>query len=115
MTEARSDLVQGTLDLLVLSLLSREPLHGWGITRELEQRSGSVLCVNQGSLYPALERLQRRGLIRGEWRTTENNRRARYYALSAAGRRRLEAERDAWRRSVDAIDGILAWAAEGSA
>jgi len=114
MTDSRTDLVQGTLDLLVLSLLSREPLHGWGITQRIEERSGSVLCVNQGSLYPALERLQRKGQIRGEWRTTENNRRARYYSLTPAGRRRLDAERDAWRRSSSAIDGILAWAEGGA-
>ena len=106
----KTDLLQGTLDLLILKTLSLEPMHGWGITLRLEQMSGSALLVNQGSLYPALERLKRQGVIRWEWRTTANNRRARYYELSAAGRKRLAAEREAWRRASGVVNAILDWA-----
>ncbi|MGQ0648513.1 MAG: PadR family transcriptional regulator [Gemmatimonadaceae bacterium] len=110
----RSDLLQGTLELLVLNTLSLEPMHGWGITLRLEQMSGNVLMVNQGSLYPALERLKRSGWIRSEWRTTENNRRARYYDLTAAGRRQLLVEREAWKRASTAVNAILDWATVGT-
>jgi transcriptional regulator len=106
----RSDLLQGTLDLLLLKILSLEPMHGWGITLRMEQMSGSVLLLNQGSLYPALERLKRQGWIRSEWRTTENNRRARYYELTASGQKRLAAERAAWRRASAAVNAIVDWA-----
>jgi transcriptional regulator len=106
----RSDLLQGTLELLILKTLSLDPIHGWGITLRIEQMSGSVLLVNQGSLYPALERLKRKGWIRSEWRTTENNRQARYYLLTAAGKRQLEIERAAWKRASAAVNAIVDWA-----
>ena len=106
----RNDLLQGTLELLILKTLSLQPMHGWGITQRIEQMSSDVLRVNQGSLYPALERLKRRGWINSAWRTTENNRRARYYDLTVAGRRQLAVERAAWQRASGAINAILAWA-----
>lgn len=109
MPDPRSDLLPGTLDLLVLKTVSLEPMHGWGITQRIEQMSRNTLQVNQGSLYPALERLKRKGWIRSEWRTTDNNRRARYYELSAAGRRQLTQERDDWRRTSNAVNWILEW------
>ena len=108
----RSDILQGTLDLLILQLLARDSDHGWGLTLKLEQHSGGVLLVNQGSLYPALERLTRTGAIRSEWRVTENNRRARYYLITAAGRKRLSAERAAWRRASAAVNAILSLAGD---
>ena len=104
----RGDMLQGTLDMLVLKALQLAPMHGWGITERLQQWSQQVLQVNQGSLYPALQRLEREGLITAEWRTTENNRRARYYALTAAGRRRLAAERAHWERLSGAVNLVLA-------
>ncbi|NIN70827.1 MAG: PadR family transcriptional regulator [Gemmatimonadetes bacterium] len=107
MTIVRSELLQGTLDMLVLKILSLEPLHGWGISERIQQMSGEVFQVNQGSLYPALRRLKRKGWIGSEWRVTENNRRARYYALTAAGRKQLGEERQAWARSSSAIERIL--------
>ncbi len=109
MAAARSDLLQGTLDLLLLKILSLEPMHGWGITQRMEQMSGAVLLLNQGSLYPALERLQSQGWIRSDWQVTENNRRARYYALTAAGRRQLAVERAAWKRASTAVNAIVDW------
>src|SRR3982751_5696241 len=87
--KTKGDLLQGTLDMLVLKALQLEPMHGWGITERIEQWSRNVLQVNQGSLYPSLYRLQRQGWITSSWRTTENNRRARYYELTEAGRDRL--------------------------
>lgn len=107
---ARTDLLQGTLDLLILKTLSLEAMHGWGITLRLEQMSRQQLMINQGSLYPALERLKRQGYITSAWRTTENNRRARYYDLTAAGRRHLVAERAAWHRASGVVNAILDWA-----
>ena len=104
-----ADLLQGSLDLLVLKALSLEPMHGWGIGQRLEQMSRGALHVAQGSLYPALQRMVRRGWIKSEWRTTENNRRARYYRITAAGRRELGAQTAAWRRASDAVNGILAF------
>ncbi len=103
----KSDLLQGTLDMLVLKILSLEPLHGWGISERIQQMSADVFQVNQGSLYPALQRLKRKGWVASEWRVTENNRRARYYALTALGRKQLATERQAWERSVTAIERIL--------
>ena len=103
----RGDLLQGTLDLLVLKALQVAPMHGWGITERIQQWSNDVLQVNQGSLYPALTRLEKRGLIRADWRTTENNRQARYYALTAAGRRELAAERAHWERLSQAVNLVL--------
>jgi PadR family transcriptional regulator, regulatory protein PadR len=103
----RSDLLQGTLDMLVLKALQLEPMHGWGITERIEQWSRQVLQVNQGSLYPALYRLQRQGWIAQSWKTTENNRRARYYALTAAGRRQLAAEQESWDRLSGAVNLVM--------
>lgn len=105
----RSDLLQGTLELLVLKTLSLEPMHGWGISQRIEQMSLDAILVSQGSLYPALQRMKRRGWLRSEWRTTENNRRARYYVLTAAGERQLESERAAWTRARTAVDRVLAF------
>lgn len=109
MGEGVGGLLQGTLDLLVLRVLSLEPMHGWGIGERIAQLSHDVLQVNQGSLYPALQRLRRQGWIRAEWRRSEHNRRARYYSLTPAGERRLEAEMGAWRRSSRAVDQVLGW------
>lgn len=107
MPAERSDVLQGTLDMLVLKALLLEPMHGWGITERLEQWSEHVLQIGQGTLYPALYRLERQGLIRSQWKTTENNRRARYYSLTAAGRGHFTAEIDNWERLSRAINLIL--------
>jgi transcriptional regulator len=95
------------LDLLILKTLAREPLHGYGIGQRLEQRSGGVFKLTLGSLYPALQRLEKDGLIEAEWKASENNRRARYYRITAAGRRRLEAEVEEWQRVSAAMARIL--------
>src|SRR5678816_2579043 len=102
-----ADLLQGTLDMLVLKSLQLEPMHGWGITERIEQWSNDVLQINQGSLYPALHRLTRQGFITSSWRVTENNRRARYYALTAAGRRALADEYASWERLSRAVDVVM--------
>lgn len=107
MERGRDDVLQGTLDLLVLKALQLEPMHGWGITERIEQWSEQVLQIGQGSLYPALYRLERQGLIRSEWRTTENNRRARYYALTPAGRAHFADELSYWERVSRAINLVL--------
>jgi PadR family transcriptional regulator len=107
MSNAESDVLRGTLDLLVLKTLSLEPMHGWGISQRIQQHSRGVLDVNQGSLYPALQRLEQRGCIDSTWRTTENNRRAKYYRLTAHGRRAVGQETDNWRRYVAAVEFIL--------
>lgn len=107
MADERSELVQGTLEMLVLKLLAVEPMHGWGMSQRLQDLSREVFLVTQGSLYPALQRMKRRGWITSTWRTTENNRRARYYALTAAGRRQLEIERSSWERASAAVNLIL--------
>jgi PadR family transcriptional regulator len=105
----RADIMQGTLDLMVLRTLETlGPLHGWGIAQRLEQVSDEALRVNQGTLYPALLRLEQRGLIRSKWGTSENNRRARFYSLTAAGRRQLDAERAEWRLVSGIINRLLA-------
>ena len=109
--KAREDLLQGTLDMLVLKALQLEPMHGWGITERIAQWSKQVLQVNQGSLYPALYRLERKGWITSSWKTTENSRRARYYALTAAGKKQLAAERESWRRQSEAINLVLGMSA----
>ncbi len=106
--DARADLLQGTLDMLVLKVLQLGPLHGWGITERLEHGSERVLQVGQGSLYPALYRLERQGLVTSSWRTTENKRQARYYALTAAGRRHLAEQRASWQRVARAVELVLA-------
>src|SRR5687767_15333649 len=102
-----SAIVQRTLELLVLKALSLAPMHGWGIAQRIDQLSGDVFHVQQGSLYPALQRMLRQGWIRSEWRTTEHNRRARYYLLTSAGRRRLTTQQSAWERVSTAINAVL--------
>ena len=101
------DLPQGTLDLLILRTLSLEPLHGWAVSERIQQISSDVVRVQQGSLYPALHRLERRGWIKSRWGTSENNRRAKFYELTKAGRRQLEIERDAWQKLSAAVRQIL--------
>ena len=107
----RGELLQGTLELLVLKTLSLEPMHGWGIGLRIKQISRDVFQVNQGSLYPALQRMMTKKWIASEWRMSENGRRARYYKLTAAGRRQLDAECREWQRSSGAVNWILS--AEG--
>jgi len=104
----RSDMIKGTLDMLILKVLSWEPMHGWGIGERIQGLSADTLAVNQGSLYASLHRLTREGWIRSSWRTTENNRRARYYELTRAGARQLGLETAHWRRLSGAVDAILA-------
>ena len=106
-SEDRSDLLQGTLELLVLKALSLQPMHGWGIGNRIDQLSREVFRVHQGSLYPALQRMLRRGWIKSEWRTTDNNRKARYYLITPAGRRELDQQAEAWQRASSAVNGIL--------
>lgn len=103
----KTELLPGTLDLLVLRVLSRGELHGWGITNKLEQLSKRALQVDEGSLYPALYRMEDKGWIEAEWKMTENNRRAKYYALTRAGRKQLEAEQKLWDRTSSIIAMVL--------
>jgi PadR family transcriptional regulator, regulatory protein PadR len=103
----QSEALRGSIDLLVLKTLSLASMHGWGIGQRIQQISGGELEVNQGSLYPALQRLEQRGLIRSDWGTTENNRRARYYEITAAGRAALGSETESWRRFSSAVDTVL--------
>jgi PadR family transcriptional regulator, regulatory protein PadR len=103
----RLELPQGTLDLLILRTLAMEPQHGWAISQRIQQISSEALQVPQGSLYPALHRLERRGWIKASWDVSDNNRKAKFYALTAAGRKQLERETDAWRRLVAAVGSIL--------
>jgi PadR family transcriptional regulator PadR len=103
----RLDLPQGTLDLLILKTLGLAPQHGWAISERVQQISSDVLRIQQGSLYPALHRLQRRGWIKGSWGTSENNRRAKYYELTAAGRKQLEVQETSWRKLTAAVGQIL--------
>ncbi|HJQ20037.1 MAG TPA: PadR family transcriptional regulator [Gemmatimonadaceae bacterium] len=102
------DLLRGTLDLLILKTLTLESMHGWGIGARIEQFSKGALDVNQGSLYPALQRLEQKGWIESEWRTTDQNRRAKYYRLTASGRKAVGAETSTWRKYVLAVEAILA-------
>jgi PadR family transcriptional regulator PadR len=102
-----TDLLQGTLDLLILQTLSLEPMHGWGVAQRIQQVSKDALQVGQGSLYPALYRLEYKGWIRSEWGSSENNRRAKYYRLTATGRRQLETELETWDRLSAAIGLVL--------
>ena len=104
---AASDLVQGTLDMLILKTLDLEPLHGYGIALRIEQMSRGVFRVNAGSLFPAFRRLERSGLVRPDWRATENGRRAKYYGLTPAGRKALKEETREWTRQIAAIARIL--------
>jgi len=101
------ELLPGTLELLVLKALSLEPMHGWGIGNRITQLSSDVFVVQQGSLYPALQRMLRKGWVRSEWRTSDNNRRARYYILTREGARQLAAETTLWQRASGAVNGIL--------
>jgi PadR family transcriptional regulator, regulatory protein PadR len=103
----KSDLLQGTLDLLILKTLELEPMHGWGISQRIQQVSDSVLQVNQGSLYPALHRLEEQGWIIANWKASENNRQAKYYDLTRKGRRQLAAERENWLRLSAAVGRIV--------
>jgi PadR family transcriptional regulator len=107
MAYERIDLPQGTLDLLILKTLALAPQHGWGISERIQQISSDVLSVQQGSLYPALHRLERRGWIRAKWRASDNNRRAKYYELTTRGRKQLEAEENAWRKLTAAVGQVL--------
>ena len=107
MTETRIELPQGTLDLLILKTVGLGPQHGWGISERLNQISSESLVIRQGSLYPALHRLERRGWIKARWGTSENNRRAKYYELTRKGRAQLDAETAAWRRLSAAIGVVL--------
>jgi transcriptional regulator len=102
-----SDLVQGTLDLLILKIIALEPLHGWAISQRLTQVSGDVLQVSDGSLYPALHKLEQEGWITATWKPTENNRRAKFYDLTRAGRKELERETANWQRLSTAITGVV--------
>jgi len=107
MPEKRIDLPQGTLDLLILRTLALEPQHGWAISERIHQISSEVLQVQQGSLYPALHRLERRGWIKSRWGVSENNRRAKYYELTSSGRKQLEAEKAAWEKLAIAVAQVL--------
>ena len=102
-----NDLLQGTLDLLILKTLSLDPMHGWAIAQRIHQLSNDVLRVNQSALYPALHRLEHQAWIQAEWGESENNRRAKYYSLTKAGRKRLEAEEQSWDRLSSAVQGVL--------
>jgi transcriptional regulator len=104
---AKLDIPQGTLDLMILTILAREPLHGYGVSQRLATNSGGEFVVNQGSLFPALYRLEADGKLKAEWRPTENNRRAKYYRLTAAGRRQLELHQERWSRISLAVKGVL--------
>jgi PadR family transcriptional regulator PadR len=107
MTKERIDLPQGTLDLLILRTLALGPQHGWAISERVQQVSSDVLKIQQGSLYPALHRLERRGWIKAKWGTSENNRRAKYYELTAIGKKQLAVEADTWRKLTTAVTQIL--------
>ncbi len=107
MAETKSDLLQGTLDMLILKTLSLAPMHGWGISQRIQQISKDVLQVNQGSLYPSLHRLERRAWITSEWGTSENNRRAKFYRVTRAGRKQLAEETENWERLSAAIARVM--------
>src|ERR1041385_7280242 len=108
MAHLPTDVLQGTLDLLVLKAASLEPMHGWGISQRIQQISRGVLEVNQGSLYPALHRLENRGWLTAAWGTSDNTRRAKFYRLTTAGRRELAEQTSTWRRVRGAVEAILA-------
>ena len=111
---APTDLLQGTLDLLILQTLALEPMHGWGVAQRIQQVSKDVLQIGQGSLYPALYRLEYKGWIRSDWGSSENNRRAKFYRLTATGRKQLDKELESWDRMSAAIALVLGRAAEAS-
>ena len=102
-----SDVLQGTLDLLILKTLTLQPMHGWGIAQRIQQISRDVLQVQQGSLYPALHRLEQKGWIAASWGTSDNNRRAKYYSLTPAGQKQLASETESWKRFAGAVELIL--------
>ena len=103
----QTDALRGSLDLLVLKILSLAPMHGWGISQRIQQTSKGVLDVNQGSLYPALQRLEKIGLVTSDWGVTDNNRRARYYRITTAGRRALGDELENWKRFAAGVEAVL--------
>lgn len=107
MPESKSDLLLGTLDMMVLKTLAQEPQHGWGLSVRIEQISQGVFQINQGSLYPALQRLKRKGWIKAEWRRSENNRRAMYYELTSVGRKQLAREVEQWEKVTSAVNRVL--------
>ena len=107
-SKATQEVLRGTLDLLILRVLSLQTMHGWAITQRIQQTSNGLLEVNQGSLYPALQRLEKRGLIRGEWQRTEQNRRARFYTLTPRGEQAFGLEKANWRRYAQAVESVLA-------
>jgi len=109
-----ADVLQGTMEMLVLRALALEPMHGWGLAQRIDVMSRGVFAIQQGTLYPALQRMKRRGWVTAAWRVTENNRRARYYSITAAGERRLAVARSEWERTASAVNGILDWR-EGTA
>ena len=114
MGESHSELLQGTLDVMILRVLSLGEMHGWGIGERLQDLSGDVFRVNQGSIYPALQRMRRKGWIRAKYQRSENNRRARYYALTASGAKRLGHEVGEWRRTSNAVNRVLGSALAGA-
>ena len=107
MVKAKNDVLQGTLDLIVLRTLAREPMHGYGITLHIQAASENLLRVEEGSLYPALHRMEQEGWISAQWGTSENNRRARFYSITAAGRKQLDAEARLWARTVEMVNRLL--------
>jgi transcriptional regulator len=107
MSQSKTDLLQGTLDLVILKVLALEPMHGWGISQRIQQISKDVLQVNQGSLYPALHRLEQQAWIRSKWGASDANRKAKYYELTAAGRKQLQAEVTGWERYAAAIARVI--------
>jgi PadR family transcriptional regulator, regulatory protein PadR len=107
MTKTKSDLLQGTLDMLILKTLALASMHGWGISQRIQQISQDVLCINQGSLYPALYRLEQQGWITSEWGSSENNRQAKFYSLTKAGRKQLVEETENWERLSRAVAKVL--------
>ena len=109
MGKSKTDVLQGTLDMLVLKTLQLEPMHGWGMTLRIHQISNHQLRVEEGSLYPALHRMEQEGWIAAEWKVSENNRRARYYRLTMAGRKRLAQEEENWRRLTQAVGLVLSF------
>jgi len=112
--DTRAEVLRGTLEMLALKLLSGESMHGWGLSLKLREISRDVFDVNQGSLYPALQSMLRRGWIRAEWRASENNRRARYYSITAEGRRQLQTEVEEWQRTTAAVNRVLRYAFMGA-
>lgn len=107
MAESTHDVMRGTLDMLILRVVAHEPLHGWAISERIQLASRDILQVTQGSLYPALHRLEKRGLLKSSWGSSQNNRRAKYYSLTAAGRNALGMEQEGWNRFVTAVQSVM--------